>query len=469
MKSHISQPVAVNRNQVSVFHTDIHADATGGQTASTVLPPFPGELRVDTGLKLSHDDFKLTIELFYGNKHLSAIDQLRATPLYPTPHVLALFAYMAYSESTHADRMPPDGWQFLTTASNFRNGYFGTAYWHPEYQQLVIVHRGTYFRESFALLTNYKYVFALLIDIYTDFVGVLFNNYVNQMSSASTFVNKVVTVLKETEREKVSFELFITGHSLGGWLAQITAFTTKYLEENRGTFVRKLTREQKELPASSTLQDSHDATHSYLPHTVVFDSTGCEVMLLQMKKTFDVRLHGSSIDLQYLDITSYLSAPNIMNTCFSHLGTVYRIFTDLSDMGWEEKHTLLYNIATHNMDKIVQAFDPETGQVRKDDEDRLKIRQVVDWPVSAGLMYGPELDDFFKWAKYLNNYQPDVKEIPFNKVPKDYHPLSYQTKAFDECAKSLSVLTEDVRGFLVLYRWLPQVPEFFKPEDRFLK
>jgi len=48
----------------------------------------------------------------------------------------------------------------------------------------------------------------------------------------------VVAVLQEIEQEKkVSFEVFFTGHSLGGWLAQITTFTTEYLELKGGTFL----------------------------------------------------------------------------------------------------------------------------------------------------------------------------------------------------------------------------------------
>jgi putative lipase involved disintegration of autophagic bodies len=51
------------------------------------------------------------------------------------------------------------------------------------------------------------------------------------MSSASTFAHKVVEVLQEVNKIKgVSFQLFFTGHSLGGWLAQITTFTTEYLK-----------------------------------------------------------------------------------------------------------------------------------------------------------------------------------------------------------------------------------------------
>jgi hypothetical protein len=111
------------------------------------------------------------------------------------------------------------------------------------------------------------------------------------------------------------------------------------------TFLRKRKREEEEPPASSIVQDSHDKTHSYHPQTIVFDRSGCESMLLQMKQTFDVHVHWRSIVLQHLDITSYLSAPNIINTCNSHSGSVNRIFTDLSDMGFFGKHTPLYNLA----------------------------------------------------------------------------------------------------------------------------
>ena len=450
--SHPSQPVAANPKQESVFHSDFHAAVTANQATSTVRPPFSGKLTVDKELKLSHDDFKHSIEEFYANKQSSAIDQLKETPRYPTPYVLAQFASMAYRDCKHGEPKPPEGWKLLTTASNGSNGYFGTAYWHPEHQQVVIAHRGT----------ETNNIDTFLRDIRADISGVYFNNYVEQMNSASTFASKVVAVLQEIEQgKKVSFELFFTGHSLGGWLAQITTFTTEYLEvkdshevqdgcsqpsgtwrftafiaetfkrkagkfirkltrkhneppassavqdshdvredcqaqttkfntehivEKGGTFLKKLKRKEREPPASSALQGSHDGREGYHPHTVVFDSPGCEPMLSKMKSTFDVRLHGRSIDLQNLDITSYLSAPNRINTCNLHLGTVYRIFTDLSDMGWKEKNTLWYNLATHSMDKIVQAFDSETGQVRKDENGELKIRQVVDWPISAGLM-----------------------------------------------------------------------------------
>jgi hypothetical protein len=101
------------------------------------------------------------------------------------------------------------------------------------------------------------------------------------MESASTFAHKVVEVLREvSQMKRVSFELFFTGHSLGGWLAQVTTFTTEYLEREGKFFLI-----------------SNDDSDCYHPHTLVFDSPGCKDMLLQMTDKLDVRLDGRSIEI----------------------------------------------------------------------------------------------------------------------------------------------------------------------------
>jgi hypothetical protein len=66
--------------------------------------------------------------------------------------------------------------------------------------------------------------------------------------------------------------------------------------------------------------------------------------------------------------------------------------------------------------------------VFKDDQGRLKIQEVVDWPVSAGITGGAELNDFSKWAEKHNNYHPEVTGTSHSKVPEGYHLLRYQTK-----------------------------------------
>ena len=312
----------------------------------SVLLPFSGKLSVDDKLKLSNGKFKQTIDDSFKDKYITTLSQLTATPGFPTPHVLAQFASKAYTDyerretdAQYETRLAlPGGWKLLTTESNAgsNNGYFGAAYWHPEHQQVVIAHRGT--------------VPKKLEPLWTDLQGVLRNKYVGQMESASTFAYKVVEVLREVNHEKgTNFQVFFTGHSLGGWLAQITTFTTEYLKVEGNTFLK-----------------CGNVPQSFHTHTVVFDSPGCKDMLSQMADKLDVRLDGRSIDLEHLDITSYLSAPNRINTCNKHVGTVYRVFVDLSDMDWKGKHTALYTLAMHSMDKIVNAFDLETGQVHKD-------------------------------------------------------------------------------------------------------
>jgi ankyrin repeat protein len=410
----------------------------------SVLPPFSGELRVDEGLKLSNENFKQTISDFFKEKDMSHLSQLTATPAFPTPHVLAQFASKSYrdykkreTDAQYETRLDlPDGWKLLTTASNSRskNGYFGAAYFHADHQHVVIAHRGT-------KLTN-------LGALWADIRGVLRNQYVRQMESASTFAHKVVELLRNVNQEKgTNFQVFFTGHSLGGWLAQITTFTTKYIKIEQNTFLK-----------------SDNEAQSFHPHTVVFDSPGCKDMLSQMTDKFDVRLDGRSIDIEHLDITSYLSAPNLINTCNLHVGTVYRIFPDLSDKGGWKKHIGLYTIQAHRMANIVQVFDSATGQVSKDEKGNLKIKVVVDWPSGAGF-HGKEYRSFFKWANQFNSYHPDITNETFQ--VKGYHPMRYQTRTYDEKVSRLSVFCQQERQFLESYRWLRQFSEFFNPKELF--
>ena len=277
-------------------------NSAGGNLASqsdqphgqSVLPPFSEKLSIDEYLILSNEKFKQTIDDFFEDKDVTPLSQLTATPAFPTPHVLAQFAYKAYedykrgeTDAQYERRLAlPNGWKLLMTVSNGSeaNSYFGAAYWHPEHQQVVIAHRGTD-------LTN-------LGALWTDLNGVLLNQYVRQMESASTFAHKVVEVLRKVKLEKgVSFQLFFTGHSLGGWLAQITTFTTEYLKIESKFFLR-----------------SNNDQDCYHPHTVVFDSPGCTDKLSEMRNTYFAHLdHLEHLDC--LDITSYLSAPNHINTC----------------------------------------------------------------------------------------------------------------------------------------------------------
>jgi hypothetical protein len=60
------------------------------------LPPLSGELRADEELKLSKENFKETIGDFFKEKNISPLSQLKASPPFPTPHMLAQFAFKSY-------------------------------------------------------------------------------------------------------------------------------------------------------------------------------------------------------------------------------------------------------------------------------------------------------------------------------------------------------------------------------------
>ena len=95
------------------------------------------------------------------------------------------------------------------------------------------------------------------------------------------------------------------------------------------------------------------------PCIAVFDIPGCKDMLSQVTDKLDVRHDGRSIELNHFDITSYLSAPKPHQYLNKRVRTVYLIFTDLSDMGWQKKLTAFYNLAIYRKDKIAEIPDPE--------------------------------------------------------------------------------------------------------------
>jgi hypothetical protein len=110
-----------------------------------------------------------------------------------------------------------------------------------------------------------------------------------------------------------------------------------------------------------------------------------------MTDRFDIGLNGHSfdivqLDITILDITSYLSVPNHINTCNKHARTADHVFKVWSDMGWQQNLTDFYNLVRHNVDKIVEDFVHENGQIYKVERGNLKIQLLIDWSISARLL-----------------------------------------------------------------------------------
>jgi hypothetical protein len=65
----------------------------------------------------------------------------------------------------------------------------------------------------------------------------------------------------------------------------------------------------------------------------------------------------------------------------------------------------------------------------------------------------------------LNNYHPNIKDVSFQHLY--CNPIHYQTKLYDKRVNSFSKISEEEQEFLQCYRWLRQLPEFFKPKELF--
>ncbi|WP_250296756.1 NACHT domain-containing protein [Wolbachia endosymbiont of Oedothorax gibbosus] len=221
-------------------------------------------------------------------------------------------------------------------------------------------------------------------------------------------------------------------------------------------------------------------------------------------------------------ITSYLSAPNLINACKPQVGEVYRIHTILSE---EEKNQMQASLIqyvrlAHKREKFKEVFDPETGKVSEDEEGKLRIEKVRDWPLliaedevdktlirdkielgaktlaeclfpglvvmAAKFAYSvyknkqwydelnQELSSFFTSANEYNSYHLDEESTRIQ-VGENYHRvIRYETKKLDKNYKnerSLNAFTRLERQFLETYKLLDnhqkELPDEFKFKNLF--
>lgn len=303
------------------------------------------------------------------------------------------------------------GWQLITTATNkdISNGYFGAVFMEPEHHRIVVAHRGTD-------VTNVG-------SVITDLTGIVFNNCVGQLESACTLVEKVTDTLRQVEEQskgETQFELIITGHSLGAFLTQVTAFSNEYLRIDDGEFVR----------------NTDVARKIYHAQTYAFDSPGVRPMLLKMKQKYET--DDYPIDLERLHLVSFLSAPNQINSCNSHHGLVYRTFIDTSKMTLLDRN-VGYTLKTHSIDAIAASFEKGDGGVE----------EVMRWPVREGLAGFQELDKFLKFADYRNRYH--IGRQLWDKLKS--LQIKYQTRVVEKPCCPLNTFDKLERHLIEFIHW----------------
>jgi tetratricopeptide (TPR) repeat protein len=299
------------------------------------------------------------------------------------------------------------------------HGYRGVLYVNSTKQQMVLAHRGTVLN---------------LGSLKTDIFAIIQNIIIGQERLLPKVLHQALT---SAEKEGCSFA--VTGHSLGGWLAQLTAFIAQDNKQHRSKLHVK---------------------------AVTFDTPGARPMLEQMNPK------NEGILLDQLDITNYLSAPNLINACNLHVGTLYRVvFDEFPAASWQ------YTLASHAMHNFLKAFDPSTGTERQ-------CVLVKSWPLvakaslkkagqgltkllsgqlieamgsflgvlkaaSEGAIMG-QYSGFFKFAHKTNHYHPDGLNLEEDsqedfELKYKYH---YHTEPFDPSSLPSRQLPTPVRDFI---------------------
>ncbi len=177
------------------------------------------------------------------------------------------------------------GWQLIAGESAQKNIYHGFAWINHLTQQVVVVHRGA---DTF-------------LGMASEVKNIVFDPkalIIKQGLAAVAFTKKAIEAIETKTQKKVSknildYTLSFTGHAFGGWLA---AWTVR------------------------------DFYEEYQARCVIFESPGTAAMqeLLQS----NLQSSNNHFNVDNLDITNYVSPPNIINSFGKHWGRVVQVFPD---------------------------------------------------------------------------------------------------------------------------------------------
>ncbi|XP_047140142.1 uncharacterized protein LOC105845903 [Hydra vulgaris] len=217
--------------------------------------------------------------------------------------------------------------------------YYAASFTNESEYQIVLAHRGT--------TATIEDIFKSDSPIRTDIIGILGKEIVAQLVQDYVVTKEVVAYAKEN-----GYQLSITGHSLGAWLAEFSVYFCA-------------------------------ADFFYPAKAVTFDSPGS----IGIKRfSSNICNQDTEKNAGNLDIVTYLSSPNFVNTCNQHLGTSYRLFPKVKIPELLVKAFGLINVVkkvdiepissifSHSLDPIIETFNPVTGKPEE-------YQQIKNWPV----------------------------------------------------------------------------------------
>ncbi len=266
---------------------------------------------------------------------------LREMKFFPSPFEYAILSMHSYEDNVSENQLIEvlyqgkryrlQGWKVykcfayneqsnwgtvLGFLGGYPGGYRGVLYINRDKKQMVLAHRGTDVLNASAMKTNYLCIWR------------------NKCGGQERFIPNLVRQSSELTQREGCLSLSFTGHSLGGWLAQLSLFHFHY---------------ENELLEVGNLQ------RAYYTKAVTFDTPGAYEVLDKINRS---RRRAVSLE-NNLAITNYLSLPNIVNCCNRQVGTCYRVIFDRQLNG---------DIKKHRMGNFLEAFDYRTSGEGKDRE-----------------------------------------------------------------------------------------------------
>jgi|GEM_PF-5231516 len=248
-------------------------------------------------------------------------------PVNPSPYEYALISQLAY----HSDLANPvplpaechDAYQFLSShgwrveTDIEENGYHASIWVNAITKQVVLAHRGSQNADSW--LTDLESVIHLRPGSFVH-------------SAVASLSHSRVLALREQ-----GYRFSTTGHSLGGFLAQICVFWSQ----------------------------RHELEQTYYPDmsAVVFDSPGA-VEFLNALSSNNIS-QKENIIISQLNIQNFCAMPTVVSTFGTSTGTIWHL------SGAEQIRFGF--VMDHLMGNIVLGLNPETGQP-------YHFRQMIDWP-----------------------------------------------------------------------------------------
>ena len=308
-------------------------------------------------------------------------------------------------EQLYADDLKGRGWK-VAEYREISSAYAGIAFEHAEHRQLVIAHRGT--RPTLA---------GAPADGYTDLKLIqrqLIEHHVHAMAFTLELYDKYASSERNWQR------IGLVGHSLGGFLAQVSLY------------------------ALARFRASEKGLHSY---AVTLDNPGAAEFLESLQPSI---VGSERVDLTKLDITNYLSgAVNLVNASGRHIGTVYAIhdpnFPPLSNNPSD------YLSNSHSKKRLAECFDAETGEVRQDKPGYLFIRMeswpLIEYPPSTmtttgfGLVAKEVLDNANLYQHASQSISKVVKSV-MNAMPNCLKSMVEQASLLHNLAKTTHELGE---------------------------